>query len=73
MDKDTIEKLREFAQRAREVAALVHQPGFPVDQFQVAVRVDMPGHPPDKALQSLERGLAGIAVEIDGYLRERAL
>ena len=73
MERETIEKLRAVAQHAREVAGQVHQPGFPVDQFQSAVRIKMPTHGPDKALQSIEAGLAEIAVEIDGYLRERGL
>ena len=73
MDKETVKELREIAQRAREVAGVIHQPGFPVDQFQSAVRIKMPTHSPDKALQSIESGLAGIAVEIDRYLRDRAL
>jgi hypothetical protein len=72
MDKDTIEKLREFAQHARDVSALIDQPGHQGNQFQSVVR-EMPKHPPDKALQSIQGQLGAVAANIDAYLDEWGL
>jgi hypothetical protein len=65
--------LRDLAQRARDVAALIHQPNHPgAGQFQNQMR-EMQGHGPDVELRGIQGQLGDVAASIETYLRNRAV
>ncbi len=69
---DHEEKLREMAQRAAELAKLIHQEwgsAAPGGGLQTRVNVDMPKHGPDKELLRVEGLLGDVIKAIDTYLR----
>jgi hypothetical protein len=65
--------LRDIAQRARDVAALIHQPDHAgAGQFQTSVQ-EMKKHGPDVELRSIQGLLSDVAARIETYLRNRAV